>query len=102
MPNFVTDATFLGANKVDLYTGPASLKYCSAADYNAVAQACIDIRSILTAPYLSGFSIVQEVVAIGDVIAMDVSKDATIPGGTSKIPYVGKVSTITTAGGTPK
>lgn len=100
MSNFVSAGTALPANKVDLFTRAASVKYCSAADYNSIAQACIDIRAILTAPYISAFATVHEAVVVGDVIAIDVSQD--VVSGTSHIPYVGKVSTITTAGGTPK
>lgn len=52
--------------------------------------------------YSSSCAVVQEAVALGDVIAIDVSKDATDPTTQKTIPYVGKYSTITTAGGTPK
>jgi len=52
--------------------------------------------------YDVGVSIVQEGVAVGDVLAVDLSRDATDPVTQFSIPWVGKYTSIVAAAGTPK
>jgi hypothetical protein len=51
-------------------------------------------------PWSGAVVVVQEGVTLGDVVAMDVTRDYTDPTTQQKLPYIAKYATIVAAGGT--